>query len=512
MRIKMSDKNGKEFFLENRSTGFRRFFALFLSFSVTARQDFENTVMLFDEAGAALHPIMQRKLAAFFRELGKNTQILYNTHTSYMLPITRLNSARIIYKDANNHVTINSAMRLAPDNANEESLFVAEASLAMHLAKAAITGCLPIVTLKQEDMYYLQIIKSVLIAKGRLNSVYDLLIYSAGEGGIDFASELYHANGKLPVSFLPSDEEGRGVKTRLEQGVYRDKKEKLFELSDFTKAAGFEGLMPPVFIELFASEYLAELLGEGFVYDRKLPLLRQIEQYAARNQISLPEKYRGDMARAMKVCIMERYHDPRIPSRYIRLWRRIMKALLQDRANMDEAVNGFAECKVPQENAAPVLSAEESVSGQTAKKGGLRLSRQDVFARVKEMAAGVERPYNKPRVKERTSDFGLDYLVCGAKGFGIMYGRDDLVFNIILRMNGEIRDFCEKKGYTIQREIFFNGGEWYNLTIDNSFKDKNEIYAILDKCREFAQTDEPFSIVPRPEPAAERKYLRQDCA
>ena len=468
VRIKFTDKDGRQFFLENRSTGFRRFFALFLSFSVTARQDFENTVLLFDEAGAALHPIMQRKLAAFFRELGRNTQILYNTHTSYMLPVTEMNNARIIYKDTDNRVNINPVMRLAADGSNEESLFVAEASLAMHLAKAAITGCLPIVMLNPEDMYYLQIIKNVLIAKGRLNSVYDLLIYSAGGNGIDFASELYHANGKLPVIILPSDAEGRGVKARLAQGVYRDNGQKLFELSDFTKKTCFAELMPPVFIELFAAEYLAELLGGGFTYDRKQPLIRQIEEYAAKKKIELPERYKGDLARAMKVCMTERYHNPRIPARYMRLWRKIMKTLLQD---------------FPAPAPRAGLAAQREESGVQ-----FALPRLEVFMHVWDMSADTGRFGDKPRVIARTSGFDPDYLVCGAgRVFGIMYGGEDSVSNIILRMNGETAAFCEKKGYRIQREIFFKGGEWYNLTIGSPFRTKEEVYGILDKCCEFSQ-------------------------
>ncbi|MDR0426107.1 MAG: AAA family ATPase [Clostridiales bacterium] len=355
IRIRLRGKDGKKYLLENRSTGFRRFFALFLSFSVTAQQDVGNTVMLFDEAGAALHPIMQKKLARFFRELGKNTQILYNTHTSYMVPVTEMNSVRIVYKDADNHIQTNSVMRLMPDRANEESLHVVEASLAMHLAKSTIIGCLPIVVLNPEDMYYLQMIKDILIAKGKLNTVYELVIFCAGENGIDSMSELYGADGALPCLLLPSDKKGREIKKRLSEGMFVHEPQKLFELSDFTakkrgllrEAACLENILPPKMIRLFAEEALKNRLGTDFTYDARTTLLAQINAYAAKRGFALPQNFRAELAREVKLTLVETYRDMHIPHAYLSLWKRIMKTLIKDHSRAGIAFADEEESLAP---------------------------------------------------------------------------------------------------------------------------------------------------------------------
>jgi len=329
VQIKITDANGKQFLLENRSTGFRRFFALFLSFSVSAKQDFENAILLFDEAGAALHPLTQRKLAYFFMELGKYTQIMYNTHTSYMLPVSEMNRARVVYKDSTGHTRLSPILRINSDRSNEESLYAVQASLAMHLAESALAGCLPIVVLDEQDMSYLQIIKNVLAAKGRLNTVYETLIFSTGANGIDAITEVFSADESLPVVLLPSDESSRKIKARLLRGTYKNEKHKVFEISDFMEEAVYtEDIVPSNFVEIFSRVYLREILGDGFEYSNKVPLISQIEEYAKKNGIALPMDYRAAMAKRMKINTMKFYNDVNVPNRYVGIWLKIMKSLL----------------------------------------------------------------------------------------------------------------------------------------------------------------------------------------
>ncbi|MDR1094656.1 MAG: ATP-binding protein [Clostridiales bacterium] len=329
VQIKIVDASGKQYLLENRSTGFRRFFALFLSFSVSAKQDFENAILLFDEAGAALHPLTQRKLANFFMELGKFTQIMYNTHTSYMLPVSEMNRARVVYKDSTGHTKLSPILRINSDRSNEESLFAVQASLAMHLAESALAGCLPIVVMDEQDMSYLQIIKNVLCAKGRLNTVYETLIFSTGANGIDAATEIFSADESLPVVLLASDENSRRIKERLLRGTYKHEKHKVFSISDFMDEAVYvEDIMPSNFVEIFSRVYLRETLGEGFEYSHKVPLISQIEEYAKKNSIKLPVNYRAEMARRMKINTMKFYNDVNIPLRYTQVWMKMLHSLL----------------------------------------------------------------------------------------------------------------------------------------------------------------------------------------
>ena len=199
----------------------------------------------------------------------------------------------------------------------------------MHLAESALAGCLPIVVMDEQDMSYLQIIKNVLAAKGRLNTVYETLIFSTGENGIDAATEIFSADDSLPAVLLSSDEHSRKIKARLLRGTYKNEKHKVFEVSDFKDdAVHIEDIIPSNFVEIFSRVYLKETLGQGFEYNHKIPLISQIEEYSKKNSVKLPPKYRAEMARRMKVNTMKFYNDVNIPMHYTQVWMKLMRSLL----------------------------------------------------------------------------------------------------------------------------------------------------------------------------------------
>ena len=338
--IQVVDNKGGNFLLADRSTGLRRFFALFLSFSVVnkhedrRRDDRRNRpILLFDEAGAALHPLMQTKLENFFSELGKQSQLMYNTHTSYMLSIENLNRVRAVYKNGNNQSHISPTLRVTDDRLNELSLYPIQSALALYIAQKQMAGCMPIIVLDDQDEYYLSLIKSVLCATGRLRTVYNTLIFAAGENGIDAVAEMFSDHDKdMPLVLLPSTTKGKLIKGRLLKDRYGNDKDKVLELQDFIKTAeSFEDIMPSGFMELFSRLYLKEILGKDFVYNQDLPFVKQIENYALQNKITLPADYRSETARRMKLNTMTNFTDVRrhIKGKYLNNWVKIWRVLLK---------------------------------------------------------------------------------------------------------------------------------------------------------------------------------------
>lgn len=332
--IKIIDKHGNSFNLENRSTGFRRFFALFLSFSILGKNQ-RGAILLFDEAGAALHPLMQRNLEKFFNELGKQSQVLYNTHTAYMLSVENLNRVRVVYKDNENHSHISTTLKVMESRENELSLFPVQAALATYVAEKQMAGCLPIVVLNDNDEYYLSLMKNILTARGKLNTVHTVLVFATGENGIDAVAEAFSNENDLPLILLPSDAEGKHVKERLLADKYMTCPQKIFELGQFVKEAQtFEDLMPGEFMQLASHVYLKEILGEGFftVFDKEKPILPQIEAYAQETFVELPKNYRNEMAKRMKLRTMLSYSDVllsnSVSGKHMSNWLKIWRALL----------------------------------------------------------------------------------------------------------------------------------------------------------------------------------------
>ncbi len=86
LQILISDeRNSYGINLEERSKGFRWFFSFFLVFLVESKQSLKNTILLLDEPGIHLHLRAQTSLIAFFEKLKETNQILYTTHSPFLI-------------------------------------------------------------------------------------------------------------------------------------------------------------------------------------------------------------------------------------------------------------------------------------------------------------------------------------------------------------------------------------------------------------------------------------------
>ena len=72
--------------LQRRSYGFRWYFSFLINFRAeTQRDQLREAILLLDEPGLHLHPIQQAGLLTEMKNLAKTNQILYTTHSPFML-------------------------------------------------------------------------------------------------------------------------------------------------------------------------------------------------------------------------------------------------------------------------------------------------------------------------------------------------------------------------------------------------------------------------------------------
>ena len=85
-----------------RSSGFTHFFAL-KTILYARQQDYEANqyIFLFDEPGIYLHPSGQHDLLRVLDAIGKNNQVIYSTHSLFMINRTFPSRHRLIVKDSN---------------------------------------------------------------------------------------------------------------------------------------------------------------------------------------------------------------------------------------------------------------------------------------------------------------------------------------------------------------------------------------------------------------------------
>lgn len=72
--------------LDRRSAGFKWHFSFFVNFRAGIQQAaFKNAILLLDEPGVSLHPEQQNGMLDVIRELSETNQILYTTHSPFMI-------------------------------------------------------------------------------------------------------------------------------------------------------------------------------------------------------------------------------------------------------------------------------------------------------------------------------------------------------------------------------------------------------------------------------------------
>lgn len=91
------DRRPEEIELENRSAGLQWFLSFFLVFTYESEDAHEEAIVLLDEPGHSLHPLAQRDLTAFFNNLAKTNQLIFTTHSPFMIDADRLDRVRKVF-------------------------------------------------------------------------------------------------------------------------------------------------------------------------------------------------------------------------------------------------------------------------------------------------------------------------------------------------------------------------------------------------------------------------------
>jgi hypothetical protein len=104
----IEDESGiKEVPPTKRSDGFQWYLAFYINFMAGAKGDLRNSILLLDNPGLQLHPSGQKDLLSVLEELSKENQIIYTTHSPYLIDIEHLDKVRIIEKHNDNGTIIN---------------------------------------------------------------------------------------------------------------------------------------------------------------------------------------------------------------------------------------------------------------------------------------------------------------------------------------------------------------------------------------------------------------------
>ena len=97
---------------EQRSKGFQWFLSFYLR--LNAERD-ETNIILIDEPGLYLHAKAQKDVLKVFEEISKESQIIFSTHSPYLIDAQRLDRIRLILKDDKDGTKIENKIHKGAD-------------------------------------------------------------------------------------------------------------------------------------------------------------------------------------------------------------------------------------------------------------------------------------------------------------------------------------------------------------------------------------------------------------
>ncbi|WP_022821949.1 ATP-dependent nuclease [Hymenobacter norwichensis] len=104
LKFYIQTKRGEKLSPQRRSQGFRWFLSFYIQLNTS--NDNKGKIILLDEPGLHLHSRAQSDMLDLLESLSIDNQIIYSTHSPYLIPTKKLHRARLIFNTAQNGTTI----------------------------------------------------------------------------------------------------------------------------------------------------------------------------------------------------------------------------------------------------------------------------------------------------------------------------------------------------------------------------------------------------------------------
>ncbi|WP_181181695.1 AAA family ATPase [Mesorhizobium sp. B3-1-6] len=260
-----------------RSAGFTWFFSFLIKFDRVKKDATGKVFLLLDEPGLTLHGLAQADLLRYFTEkLEPHHQIIYSTHSPFMVPHDNIMASRIVEDlvevDARGRRTPTGTMvREDVLKADKDSVFPLQGALGYSLTQSLFIGKHTILVEGPGDILYLQALSAELLRRKRTGLDPKWVMCPAG--GIDKIQSFVSLFAGNSLDVIALSDYTKKDKTKLENlrksEVIKDGG--VLSIADFVtqEEADFEDLFDPqLFCAIVNSTY--ELKGEQKLDPAKL--------------------------------------------------------------------------------------------------------------------------------------------------------------------------------------------------------------------------------------------------
>lgn len=263
--------------LDERSRGFKWFFSFYTTFAAdTAGGPAEDAILLLDEPGLYLHAMAQRDLLDLFKNDFEN-QILYTTHSPFMIPTEDLTLARTVNIAQDEGTTVTN-----DPTGDSMTLFPLQAALGYDLTQTLFVGPQNLVVEGVSDYWYLSTVAEYLTEQGLGLPPGMVITPAGGAQKVSYMVALLASqNLKVIVLFDDEPQARNAAEDLLKNKLIRDENV-VFVADGFDNppsgGADVEDLLDPeVFRRLVEESYARELEGQNLALNERIP--RIVKRY-----------------------------------------------------------------------------------------------------------------------------------------------------------------------------------------------------------------------------------------
>lgn len=303
LRIKNRRHRGVSTPFSQRSRGFIWFFSFLVWFDSVQHQVTAGNkgasgtlILLLDEPGLALHALAQADFLRYIDDLSKRHQVLYTTHSPFMVHSDRLNQVRVV----EDKEKVGTVLSDNVSGSDPRTIFPLQAALGWTIAQNLFIAERNLLVEGPADLVYLKAVSALLEANGKNGLRDDIVVVPTG--GLDkvvtFVA-LLGANGlKLAVlhDFRGAPEQKLfdlvkhkmiSPKAILNASQFRDLK----NIGKDGQPADTEDLFPiALYLQYFNKTY-AKQLGGAAIAEKDLPagdrIVDRLERHATAKGIQL---------------------------------------------------------------------------------------------------------------------------------------------------------------------------------------------------------------------------------
>jgi predicted ATPase len=203
LKVIVEDDVGVEIELDQRSEGFQWLVSFFIVFFAESANNYKNAILLLDEPGLSLHALKQREFRTTISRLAESNQILYTTHSPFLVGPDEMHLVRVVEMTDR---TVGTKVHTNITAEDPVALLPLQEALGYDLAQSLFAQQRNLVLESLTDYWYLDAVAQLLRDAGIVDLSDKIsLLPASGAGKVVYYATILHAH-KLKVAALLDSE------------------------------------------------------------------------------------------------------------------------------------------------------------------------------------------------------------------------------------------------------------------------------------------------------------------